>query len=77
MERGTILVVDDEPNIADLVDLYLAREGYRVLKAATGEAGLDAVAHHRPRLVVLDVGLPDIDGLEVCRRLRADVAASR
>ena len=70
MEQGTILVVDDEPNIADLVELYLAREGYRVLKAATGEAGLDAVRDHRPRLVVLDVGLPDIDGLEVCKRLR-------
>src|SRR4051794_9460658 len=70
MERGTIVVVDDEPNIADLVDLYLAREGFRVLKAATGQGGLDAVRTHRPRLVVLDVGLPDIDGLEVCRRLR-------
>jgi DNA-binding response OmpR family regulator len=70
MERGTIVVVDDEPNIADLVDLYLARDGYRVLKAPTGEAGLDAVRTHSPRLVVLDVGLPDIDGLEVCRRLR-------
>jgi DNA-binding response OmpR family regulator len=70
MERGTIVVVDDEPNIADLVDLYLARDGFRVLKAATGESGLDAVRTHRPRLVVLDVGLPDIDGLEVCRRLR-------
>jgi DNA-binding response OmpR family regulator len=70
MERGTIVVVDDEPNIADLVDLYLARDGYRVLKAATGEAGLEAVRTHHPRLVVLDVGLPDIDGLEVCRRLR-------
>ena len=70
MERGTIVVVDDEPNIADLVDLYLARDGFRVLKAATGEGGLDAIQTHRPRLVVLDVGLPDIDGLEVCRRLR-------
>jgi DNA-binding response OmpR family regulator len=70
MERGTILVVDDEPNIADLVDLYLSRDGYRVLKAATGEGALDAVRDHRPRLVVLDVGLPDIDGLEVCKRLR-------
>ena len=71
MERGTIVVVDDEPNIADLVDLYLRREGYRVVKAATGQEGIRAVADHRPRLVVLDVGLPDIDGLEVCRRLRA------
>ena len=71
MERGTIVVVDDEPNIADLVDLYLRREGYRVVKAATGEDGIRAVSDHRPRLVVLDVGLPDVDGLEVCRRLRA------
>jgi DNA-binding response OmpR family regulator len=70
MERGTILVVDDEPNIADLVELYLRRDGYRVVKAARGEEVVPAVTTHRPRLVVLDVGLPDIDGLEVCRRLR-------
>ena len=70
-QKGTIVVVDDEPNIADLVDLYLAREGFRVLKTGTGEAGLQAVNDHRPRLVVLDVGLPDVDGLEVCKRLRA------
>src|SRR5436309_2538038 len=70
MERGTILVVDDEPNIADLVELYLRRDGFRVVKAATGAAGVQAVTDHRPRLVVLDVGLPDVDGLEVCRRLR-------
>ncbi len=65
-----MLVVDDEPNIADLIELYLAREGYRVVKAGTGEGGIRAVGEHRPRLVVLDVGLPDVDGLEVCRRLR-------
>jgi DNA-binding response OmpR family regulator len=70
MERGTILVVDDEPNIADLVELYLTRDGFRVVKAASGEECLLAATEHRPRLVVLDVGLPDIDGLEVCRRLR-------
>ena len=70
-QKGTIVVVDDEPNIADLVDLYLAREGFRVLKMGSGEAGLQAVKEHRPRLVVLDVGLPDVDGLEVCKRLRA------
>ena len=70
-ERGTIVVVDDEANIADLVALYLDREGYRVVKAATGAEGLDAFQQHRPRLVVLDVGLPDIDGLEVCKRIRA------
>jgi DNA-binding response OmpR family regulator len=71
-ERGTILVVDDEPNIADLVEMYLRKEGFRVLKAASGEDGLAAAKRERPRLVVLDVGLPGIDGLEVCRRLQAD-----
>jgi DNA-binding response OmpR family regulator len=71
MEKGTILVVEDEANIADLVDLYLAREGYRVIKQATGTGALEAVRDQRPRLVVLDIGLPDIDGLEVCRRIRA------
>jgi DNA-binding response OmpR family regulator len=69
---GTILVVDDEANIADLVELYLRKEGFRVLKAATGEDGLAAAKRERPRLVVLDVGLPGIDGLEVCKRLQAD-----
>jgi len=71
MEQGSVVVVDDEANIADLVGMYLTREGFRVYQAGTGEAGLAAIAQHRPRLVVLDVGLPDFDGLEVCRRLRA------
>jgi DNA-binding response OmpR family regulator len=70
-ERGTIVVVDDESNIADLVGIYLDREGFRVVKAATGADGIAAVQRHRPRLVVLDVGLPDLDGLEVCKRIRA------
>ena len=71
---GTILVVDDEANIADLVDMYLRKEGFRVLKASSGEDALAAAKRERPRLVVLDVGLPGIDGLEVCRRLRADTS---
>jgi DNA-binding response OmpR family regulator len=70
-EKGTILVVEDEGNIADLVDLYLGREGFRVLQQSTGAGALDAVRDQRPRLVVLDIGLPDIDGLEVCRRIRS------
>ena len=69
--KGTIVVVDDEPNIADLVEMYLARDGFRVVKASTGRAGLDMIRVQRPRLVVLDVGLPDIDGLDVCREIRA------
>lgn len=72
---GTIVVVEDDPNIADLVDLYLRRDGYRVILAPDGRAGLDAVANEDPRLVVLDVGLPGgLDGLEVCRRIRASAA---
>src|SRR5437879_2939571 len=71
-DLGTIVVVEDDPNIADLVDMYLRREGYRVIQADDGERGLAAVDRERPRLVILDVGLPgDVDGLEVCRRLRA------
>jgi DNA-binding response OmpR family regulator len=69
---GTIVVVEDDPNIADLLDMYLRREGFRVVQAADGRAGLDRIDRERPRLVILDIGLPgDIDGLDVCRQLRA------
>lgn len=74
MAEGTVVVVDDEAPIAELVEMYLRREGFRVVTAATGEQGLRAVHDHRPRLVVLDVGLPDVDGLEVCRRVRTGSA---
>ncbi|HET6809925.1 MAG TPA: response regulator transcription factor [Acidimicrobiales bacterium] len=68
---GTIVVIEDDHNISDLVDLYLRRDGFRVIQAADGSAGLDAIAREKPRLVVLDIGLPgEVDGLEVCRRLR-------
>src|SRR5579864_5510752 len=71
-DAGTIVVVEDDPNIADLVDLYLRRDGFRVIQAATGAVGLAAVDREQPRLVLLDVGLPgDMDGFEVCRRLQA------
>ncbi|HVA43028.1 MAG TPA: response regulator transcription factor [Acidimicrobiales bacterium] len=70
-EAPTIVVVEDDHNISDLVDLYLRRDGFRVIQAADGEAGLAAAARERPRLVILDVGLPGgMDGIEVCRRLR-------
>jgi len=70
-EAATIVVVEDDHNISDLVDLYLRRDGFRVIQAGDGESGLAAVARERPRLVILDVGLPGgIDGIEVCRRLR-------
>ena len=74
-DLGTIVVVEDDPNISDLVDLYLRRDGYRVIQAADGESGLAAIGRERPRLVILDVGLPGgVDGLEVCRRLRVNSA---
>ena len=70
---GTIVVVEDDQNIADLVELYLREEGFRVVQARDGEAGLRAVRDQRPRLVILDVGLPgEVDGLAVCRKLRSD-----
>jgi len=72
-DLGTIVVVEDDTNIADLVDLYLRREGFRVIQAGTGEAGLAAIERERPRMAILDVGLPGaMDGLEVCRRVRAN-----
>jgi DNA-binding response OmpR family regulator len=71
-DMGTVVVVEDDTNIADLVDMYLRREGFRVILAGTGETGLAAIERERPRMVILDVGLPgSIDGLEVCRRVRA------
>ena len=66
-----VLVVDDEPAITDLLATALRYMGYQVTTAATGFAALDAAATAAPDLVVLDVMLPDIDGFEVCRRLRA------
>jgi DNA-binding response OmpR family regulator len=71
MSGETILVVDDEPTIVEVVELYLNREGFRVLTAADGEAALQVVAEQAPDLVVLDLMLPKLGGLEVCRRLRA------
>lgn len=68
--RGTILVVDDEPKIRDVVTAYLSREGYQVLQAETGLAALDLADRLRPDLVVLDLGLPDLPGAEVMRLLR-------
>jgi two-component system, OmpR family, alkaline phosphatase synthesis response regulator PhoP len=66
----TILVVDDEPKIAQLARDYLEHAGFRVLTAADGRAALRAVSRERPDLIVLDLRLPDIDGLDVTRTLR-------
>src|SRR5258706_986751 len=68
----TILVVDDEPRIADLARDYLEHAGFTVRTAADGEAALTAVRRDRPDLVVLDLGLPGLDGLDVTRAIRRD-----
>jgi DNA-binding response OmpR family regulator len=69
--NGAILVVEDEQAIADLVRAYLRREGFDVVWARSGEQALEELSRHPVRLVVLDIGLPGIDGFEVCRRLRS------
>ncbi|MBM3152195.1 MAG: response regulator transcription factor [Chloroflexi bacterium] len=71
MATELILMVDDEPAIIQLARMYLERENFRVVDASDGAAALEQVASLRPDLVVLDVMLPELDGFEVCRRLRA------
>jgi DNA-binding response OmpR family regulator len=68
----TVLVVDDEPKIVQLARDYLEHAGFAVVTAADGRAALQVVRQHRPDLVVLDLGLPEIDGLDVTRSIRRD-----
>jgi DNA-binding response OmpR family regulator len=68
---GVAVVIEDDEAIGALVVAYLEQAGFQVVCEQTGEKGLDAVERHDPRVVVLDLALPDLDGLEVCRQLRA------
>lgn len=72
MAKPTILVVDDEEDIRELVELNLRRESYGVLTCESGEQALEQVSAKTPDVIILDLMLPGIDGLEVCRRLKAD-----
>ena len=67
----TVLVVEDEPSIGQLLRGYLQRDGYRVVWVRTGEEALVELSRHDVRIVVLDIGLPGMDGFDVCRRIRA------
>jgi DNA-binding response OmpR family regulator len=67
---GTILLVEDEPSVGELVRGYLQRDGYRVVWVRSGEDALVELDRHPVRLVVLDIGLPGIDGFDVCRAMR-------
>jgi two-component system response regulator ResD len=71
MSEGKILVVEDEPSIGEVVSLYLRRAGYEVTFVQDGQAALDLLARETPTLVVLDLMLPKVDGLEITRWLRA------
>ena len=72
MARETVLVVDDEPDILELIRFNLEREGYTVRTVATGEEALATATEVMPDIVVLDLMLPGLDGIEVCRRLKRE-----
>ena len=74
--KRSVLVVDDERDIRELVRFHLEQDGHAVVEAETGEEALRLAKAARPALVVLDVMLPGADGLDICRRLRADPATS-
>ena len=68
--EDTVVVIEDDHHISDLVAMYLRRDGYRVLQADDGETGLELVAREHPKLVIVDIGLPgQLDGFDICRRL--------
>ena len=71
--EDTLVVIEDDHHISDLVAMYLRRDGFRVLQAEDGAAGLALVDRERPKLVIVDIGLPGgLNGFDVCRRLRGD-----
>ncbi|PWN05945.1 DNA-binding response regulator [Rhodohalobacter mucosus] len=72
LSKKTILVVDDEQDLLDLIEYNLKKEGYNVIKAENGLEGIKAAREHHPNLVLLDIMMPKMDGIETCEHLRAD-----
>jgi two-component system, OmpR family, KDP operon response regulator KdpE len=68
--KETILIIDDEVQIRRLLEITLSSDGYKISEASTGKSGLIAAATHHPELIILDLGLPDIDGIEILKKLR-------
>jgi len=77
MSKGTILVIDDEKDLIELVRVNLEKEGYDVIAAGDGQSGLEIACNHRTDMVVLDLMMPGMDGMEVCRELRANPRTQR
>jgi two-component system phosphate regulon response regulator PhoB len=77
MAKGIILVIDDEADLIELVRYNLEKEGFSVIGAGDGESGFSLAVKEKPDVIVVDLMLPSIDGLEVCRMLRAENATSR
>jgi DNA-binding response OmpR family regulator len=77
MNKATILIIDDEKDLLELVRYNFEKERFDVICASDGQAGLDIATRHRPDLIVLDLMMPGVDGLEVCRRLRGDERTAR
>lgn len=73
MDKTTILVVDDEKEIRELIEIYLKNEGYKVITAGDGIEALKAVKENEVKLIILDIMLPNIDGIQICRRIREDL----
>lgn len=69
-KQATLLVVEDDPDVADMLGAYFTKQGYQIIRAFKGENGVDLCLERNPDLVILDIRLPDIDGFEVARRLR-------
>lgn len=72
MSKQTILVVDDEQDLLDLIEYNLKKEGFAVIKAENGLEGIKAAKEHKPDLILLDIMMPKMDGLEVCNQIRQD-----
>lgn len=72
MARARVLIVEDEADIAGLIQFHIGREGYQTQVASSGRLALEAVEQNKPDLIILDIMLPDLDGLEVCRKIKRE-----
>ena len=77
MSRETIFVIEDEPDILDVIEYNLKREGFQVQSSRDGRSGLSSVRSSPPALLILDLMLPGVDGIEICRQLKGDAGTKQ